>query len=139
MTTKISHDDCGGEPRRWGAPRILYSGKRVGAEIVARTSRRAAGAAMPAQCSQKQNPQAIGVLGGFCLKLRPLRRIGDVGGQGLRQSNVTLAAQHHKPLLPFGAMPPHVGVRRLCRAGPRLPFAPRGWRRRSRQRDALMR
>ena len=29
-----------------------------------------------------QNPQAIGALGGFCLKLRPLRRIGDVGGQG---------------------------------------------------------
>jgi hypothetical protein len=37
-----------------------------------------------------------------------------------------LVAQHHEPLLPFSAMPPHVGMRRLCRAGPRLPFAPRG-------------
>lgn len=41
----------------------------------------------------KQNPQAIGALGGFRLELRPLRRLGDVGGgdRGMPRSNTDIS------------------------------------------------
>ena len=60
----------------------------------------------------KQNPQAIGALGGFRLELRPLRRIGDVGGIGVCHGAIQiLAGLRCKPLLPLGPVPLHLGMR----------------------------
>ena len=72
----------------------------------------------------KQNPQAIGALGGFRLKSRPLLRIGVSGERGIRRSNFDLAGPYCRPLLPFGAMPLDIGMRRFHRAA-RI-FAPLG-------------
>jgi hypothetical protein len=62
----------------------------------------------------KENPQAIGALGGFCLELRPLGRVGDVGGQGAHaRARLRLAGRQWKPPLPFGPVPLHVRMRRV--------------------------
>jgi hypothetical protein len=71
----------------------------------------------------KVKPPGGGALGGFCLESRPLWRIGVSGDGVYAKATLTLAAQHGERLLPFGAMRRHVGMRRFCRASPRLPGA----------------
>ena len=61
----------------------------------------------------KQNPQARGALGGSCLELRPLRRVGVSGDGGTRRNSLRLAARHCVLRLPFGAMALHLGMRRF--------------------------
>jgi hypothetical protein len=39
----------------------------------------------------KENPQAIGALGGFCLEVRPLGRWGCRGTRGIRQNKVEVS------------------------------------------------
>lgn len=86
----------------------------------------------PARCrpnarpaNVKQNPQAIGALGGFCLQIRPLLRIGVSGDWGIRRSNLLLAGRYCRPLLAFGAMRLHIGMRRFHWAARML--ARRAW------------
>jgi hypothetical protein len=59
----------------------------------------------------KQNPQARGTLGGFCLELRLLRRIGVSGETGGHARAVSiLAGRHCEPPLPFGPIALRLGL-----------------------------
>ncbi len=76
----------------------------------------------------KKNPQAIGALGGLCLGIKAAPAHWGCRGIGVHDGAASrLAGLHCKPLLPFGAMPLHVGMRRFWASDRRcLSFCTRG-------------
>ena len=79
----------------------------------------------PAECSrrkcQSKTPRRFGRLG-FPPSIKAAPAHWGVGGHwGIRRSNLDLAGRYCGPLLPFGAMPLDIGMRRFHPAG-RMKF-----------------